>query len=193
MSRGRSAWPIRSGRRLPRGGRDEHAMVRVRADLSRRFESMPTARTLPLAAKWLPCLPEGNWTGGMAREGCVLGIRSRRQDLPSRSRRRVYAFSIILAYSRRQYVRFVEAQDFTTTIREHVRAFTHLGGAAATCLYDNMKVVVKGWDGEQPIYNTRFLAFATHHGFRPWACKRRRPRTKGKIERPFFFRRDQPV
>jgi hypothetical protein len=35
----------------------------------------------------------------------------------------VYAFSYLLAYSRRQYVRFVEAQDFVTTIREHVRAF----------------------------------------------------------------------
>ena len=32
---------------------------------------------------------------------------------------------------------------------------------AATCLYDNMKVVVTGYDGDQPIYNTRFLAFVT--------------------------------
>src|SRR5487761_538826 len=37
--------------------------------------------------------------------------------------RRVHAFSYILSYSRRQYVRFVETQDFATTIREHVRAF----------------------------------------------------------------------
>ena len=50
-----------------------------------------------------------------------------------------------------------------------------------------MKVVVTTWDGEQPIYNTRFLAFATHYGFKPWACRRRRPQTKGKIERPFGF------
>jgi hypothetical protein len=50
-----------------------------------------------------------------------------------------------------------------------------------------MKVVVTTWDGEQPIYNPRFLAFATHYGFRPWACKRKRPQTKGKIERPFWF------
>ena len=35
---------------------------------------------------------------------------------------------------------------------------------AATCLYDNMKVVVTGYDGDQPIYNTRFLSFATHYG-----------------------------
>jgi hypothetical protein len=80
----------------------------------------------------------------------------------------------------------VEAQDFTTTVREHVRAFEHLGGAATVCLYDNMKVVVQGWDGDQPVYNTRFLAFAFHYGFRPWACRPRRPQTKGKIEKPFF-------
>jgi transposase len=102
-------------------------------------------------------------------------------------RRRVHAFSYLLAYSRRQYVRFVEAQDFATTIREHVRAFQHLGGLAATCLYDNMKVVVTGYDGDQPIYNTRFLAFATHYGFQPWACRPHRPQTKGKIERPFSY------
>lgn len=102
-------------------------------------------------------------------------------------RRRVHAFSYILSYSRRQYVRFVESQDFTTTIREHVRAFEYLQGAAATCLYDNMKVVVTSYDGDQPIYNTRFLAFATHYGFQPWACRPYRPQTKGKVEKPFQY------
>lgn len=110
-------------------------------------------------------------------------------DIPfsAEGRRRVYAFSYILSYSRRQYVRFVEAQDFTTTIREHVRTFDYFQGLAATCLYDNMKVVVTSYDGDQPIYNTRFLAFATHYGFRPWACRPHRPQTKGKIERPFWY------
>lgn len=102
-------------------------------------------------------------------------------------RRRVHAFSYVLSYSRRQYVRFVETQDFTTTIREHVRAFEYFQGLAATCLYDNMKVVVTSYDGDQPIYNTRFLAFATHYGFQPWACRPRRPETKGKVERPFWY------
>ena len=101
--------------------------------------------------------------------------------------RRVHAFSYILAYSRRQYVRFVESQDLATTMREHVRAFEHFSGLATTCLYDNMKVVVTGYDGEQPIYNTRFLSFATHYGFKPWACRPRHPQTKGKIERPFYY------
>jgi transposase len=108
-------------------------------------------------------------------------------DFSSEGRRRVHAFSYILAYSRRQYVRFVESQDFTTTVREHIRAFAHLEGLAATCLYDNMKVVVTGYDGGDPIYNTRFLAFATHYGFKPRACRPHRPQTKGKIERPFDY------
>ena len=74
--------------------------------------------------------------------------------------RRVQLFSYVLGYSRRQSLRFVESQDFATTVREHARAFTHLDGVAATCLYDNMKVVVTRYDGDEPVYNTRFLAFA---------------------------------
>jgi hypothetical protein len=93
----------------------------------------------------------------------------------------------VLGYSRRQYLHFVEAEDFTTTVREHIRAFEHLGGVAAECLYDNMKVVVSGYDGDDPVYNPRFLAFAAHYGFRPAACRPRRPQTKGKVERPFGY------
>ena len=108
-------------------------------------------------------------------------------DFIEDGRRRVHAFSYVQGYSRRLYLRFVESQDFATTIQQHVRAFEHLGGVAATCLYDNMKVVVTGYHDDVPIYNARFLAFATHYGFRPVACRPRRPQTKGKVERPFHY------
>ena len=108
-------------------------------------------------------------------------------DFTQEGRRRVYLFSYLLSYSRRQYIRFVESQDFTTTIREHVRAFAHLQGVAATCLYDNQKVVVLRHDADGVVYNPRFLAFATHYGFKPWACKPHRPQTKGKIEKQMHF------
>jgi len=108
-------------------------------------------------------------------------------DFSEEGRRRVYAFSYVLAYSRRQYLRFVEAQDLETTLRQHVRAFDYFGGVAATCLYDNMKVVVQGYEDDVPLYNQRFLAFATHYGFRPQACRPYRPQTKGKVERPFAY------
>ena len=108
-------------------------------------------------------------------------------DFSQEGRRKVQLFSYVLGYSRRQYIRFTAAQDLETTVREHVRAFEHLGGCAATCLYDNMKVVVARYEEGEPIYNTRFLTFATHYGFRPVACRPRRPQTKGKVERPFLF------
>lgn len=108
-------------------------------------------------------------------------------EFTAEGRRRIYLFSYILGYSRRQYLRFVESQDFPTTVREHIKAFEYLGGAAATCLYDNMKTVVDRWEDDQPIYNRRFLAFATHYEFRPVACRPRRPQTKGKVERPFDY------
>jgi transposase len=108
-------------------------------------------------------------------------------DFSAEGRRRVHLFSYLLGYSRRQYLRFVLAQDFATTLREHIQAFTHLGGVAATCLYDNMKVVVSHYEEVEPIYNPRFLAFATHYGFVPRACRPYRPQTKGKVERPFAY------
>jgi transposase len=108
-------------------------------------------------------------------------------DFTREGRRRVYLFSYLLGYSRRQYLRFVESMDLPTTLREHVQAFRHLGGAARVCLYDNFKAVVLRHDADGPIYNPKFLAFATHYGFRPQACRVRRPQTKGKVERKFHY------
>jgi len=108
-------------------------------------------------------------------------------DFTREGRRRVYLFSYLLGYSRRQYLHFVESMDLPTTLREHVHAFHHLGGVARTCLYDNFKAVVLRHDADGAFYNPKFLAFATHYGFRPQACRVRRPQTKGKVERHFFY------
>ena len=108
-------------------------------------------------------------------------------DFTREGRRRVYLFSYLLGYARRQYLRWVESMDLLTTLREHVHAFHHLGGVAHVCLYDNFKAVVLHHDADGAFYNPKFLAFATHYGFRPQACRVRRPQTKGKVERKFFF------
>jgi transposase len=108
-------------------------------------------------------------------------------DFVREGRRRVYLFSYLLGYSRRQYLRWVESMDLLTTLREHVHAFHHLGGVARICLYDNFKAVVLWRDADGPLYNPKFLAFATHYGFCPRACRVRRPQTKGKVERPFLY------
>jgi transposase len=96
-------------------------------------------------------------------------------DFVREGRRRVYLFSYLLGYSRRQYLHWVEAMDLVTTLREHVHAFHHL------------KAVVLRHDADGPLYNPKFLAFATHYGFKPQACQVRRPQTKGKVERKFYY------
>ena len=108
-------------------------------------------------------------------------------DFTREGRRRVYLFSYLLSYSRRQSLHFAESMDLNTTLREHVHAFHHLGGVARVCLYDNFKAVVLRHDADGPLYNPKFLAFATHYGFKPRACQVRRPQTKGKVERKFFY------
>lgn len=108
-------------------------------------------------------------------------------DFLREGRRRVYLFSYLLGYSRRQYLRWGESMDLVTTLRHHVHAFHHLGGVARVCLYDNFKAVVLWRDADGPLYNPKFLAFATHYGFRPQACRVRRPQTKGKVERKFHY------
>src|SRR5260370_4975245 len=73
-------------------------------------------------------------------------------DFIREGRRRVYLFSYLLSYSRRQCLRWVESMDLVTTLREHVHAFHHLGGVARVCLYDNFKAVVLWRDAAGPLY-----------------------------------------
>jgi transposase len=42
------------------------------------------------------------------------------------------------------------------------------------------------WEGRQPIYNPRFIDFATHYGFQVDACRPFHPNDKPRIERSFY-------
>jgi transposase len=96
-------------------------------------------------------------------------------------------FSFVLAFSRRQYVHFCEREDQLTLERQHIAAFERFGGVPEEILYDGQKAVVLRREAGRPIYNPKFLAFATHYGFRPHALPPRTPTWKGKIERPFQY------
>jgi transposase len=100
---------------------------------------------------------------------------------------KVRCFSFVLGYSRRQYIHFCEHEDLLTLMRHHVAAGERFGGLPRTILYDNQKAVVLRWEAGRPLYNPRFLAFASHYGFRPQALPPRRPELKGKVERPFQY------
>ena len=103
----------------------------------------------------------------------------------------VWLFSLVLGHSRMLWARFVAQQDLATVLRCHVAAFAALGGVPEQILYDRMKTAVLGEvDDRGIVYNDKLLAMAAHYGFTPRACRPYRAKTKGKVERPFRYVRE---
>lgn len=95
------------------------------------------------------------------------------------------AFSYVLVHSRRKYYSAFPSNDLHALMDGHVQAFARFDGCAESCKYDSQKPVVLRWEGNQPIYNPRFLAFAAHYEFRPSAV-RGNPNAKPRVERGFW-------
>lgn len=108
-------------------------------------------------------------------------------DNPGNSRI-VWLFSLVLGHSRFIFARYVLHQDLQTLLRCHMQAFDALGGVPIEILYDRMKTAVTGEDDQGHIvYNRSLLALAQHYRFQPRACRPYRAKTKGKVERPFSY------
>ena len=100
----------------------------------------------------------------------------------------IWLFSFVLGHSRYIFARFVMHQDLQTLLRCHMLAFEALGGVPIEILYDRMKTAVISEDDQgHVIYNRSLLALASHYGFQPRACRPYRAKTKGKVERPFSY------
>src|SRR3954469_18153928 len=104
----------------------------------------------------------------------------------------IWLFSMVLGHSRMLWGRFVLHQDLQTLLRCHTAAFEALGGVPEQILYDRMRTVFNREDPEinHIVYNRTLLAFARHYGYLPKACKAYRAKTKGKVERPFRYIRE---
>jgi transposase len=103
----------------------------------------------------------------------------------------VWLFSMVLGHSRHLWARFVMHQDLQTVLRCHMAAFSALGGVPGEILYDRMKTAVIG-EGEEGhiVYNRALVELARHYDFLPRACRPYRAKTKGKVERPFRYIRE---
>ena len=98
----------------------------------------------------------------------------------------IQAFSYTLVVSTRKHVELYTSNDLFALMDGHEKAFARFEGCAHQCKYDSQKPVVLRWEGDQPIYNPRFLAFASHYEFRPVAVRRRKPNDKPRVERGFW-------
>jgi transposase len=100
-------------------------------------------------------------------------------------RRPVYAFVMVLGYSRMRFVTFSHSMDLHALMRCHIEAFAYFGGQTRELLYDNLKTVItRPKTADSPaVVSPAFADFAGYYGFAVGACAPYRAQTKGKVER----------
>lgn len=101
--------------------------------------------------------------------------------------RRVVVFGFTLGFSRRKHytASFDERQSSIYEALEE--SLWHFGGAPKEVLVDNARAFVLNAHPARLQWNPQFLELCGHYRMQPRACQVRRPRTKGKVERPFFY------
>jgi transposase len=100
---------------------------------------------------------------------------------------KVTFFSFILNYSRRQYIDVVEDKTQTTLLKCLVNTFIYFDGVTREVKSDNQKACVDRWEQGKPVFNRKFLEFASHYRFKPLTITPGKPRENLKIERPFYY------
>ena len=103
--------------------------------------------------------------------------------------RPLYAFFLILGYSRTKYVEFVTEMKTSTLIRCIENALHYYGGTPKEILFDNMPQVVNRClreDSSNLLERElvpEFTSFVDYYGFDIVLARIRRPQEKGKVER----------
>ncbi|MGH8059566.1 MAG: IS21 family transposase [Candidatus Entotheonellia bacterium] len=96
--------------------------------------------------------------------------------------RKTWAFVMVLAYSRHQYVEFVFDQALPTWIQLHGHAFTFFGGVPHRIVLDNLKAGIVKASFDDPQVQSTYRECAEHYGFLLAPCRPRTPEHKGKVE-----------
>lgn len=95
---------------------------------------------------------------------------------------KLYAFVMVLGYSRKPFVLFTTNMKLSTVLKAHLLAFAWYQAVPREILYDNMKTAWQYVCGQWTV-NAGLLRLASACGFTPRRCRVRRPQTKGKVER----------
>jgi transposase len=102
-------------------------------------------------------------------------------------RKALSCFSMILGFSRYQYIEFTLSRNLSNFLACHAHAFEYFGGTPAELLYDHLKTAVVSHVDGTVEWQSTFTDFAGYYGFTPRACRPYRAQTKGKVERPFPY------
>ncbi len=97
--------------------------------------------------------------------------------------RQLSFFVMVLCYSRMLYVEFTVSQTMEHFLACHQHAFEFFGGIPHKLMVDNLKAaVLKRAVGEAPVFNPKYLDFATHNGFTITPCNVGKGHEKGRVE-----------
>jgi transposase len=104
---------------------------------------------------------------------------------------RALVYGLTLGYSRRKH--YTASLDETqASIFEALEScLRHFGGSPKQLLVDNAQAFVLDAHPARFRWNPQFLALCGHYRLQPRACQPYRARTKGKVERPFFYLEQQ--
>ena len=104
--------------------------------------------------------------------------------------RTLWAFVLVLSFSRQLFVRFFYDARLPSFLAGHVEAFTRFGGAPRCLLYDNLKSAVLERVGASGIrFHPRLLELADAYGYEPRPVAPRRGNEKGRVERAIRYLR----
>jgi transposase len=111
-------------------------------------------------------------------------------DPVSAKRLRLWAFAMILSFSRHMFVYVVAKMDQQAWLDAHVAAFAFFGGVPLLLVIDNLKPGVLRADLYDPQINRGYEEMARYYGTLIDPCRKGHPKDKPRIERPIPYLRD---
>ena len=103
--------------------------------------------------------------------------------------RALWAFVMVLSYSRQLFVRFFLGQVQSLFLQGHQHAFSFFGGVPRVLLYDNLKSAVLERVGDAIRFHPELWQFASYHNFEPRPVAVARGNEKGRVERAIRYLR----
>jgi transposase len=107
-----------------------------------------------------------------------------------RAQRPLWAFVMVLSYSRRLFLRFFPGASMPFFVRGHVEAFADFGGIPRVLLYDNLKSAVLERHGDAIRFHPTLLEMSAHYRFEPRPVAVARGNEKGRVERAIRYVRE---
>lgn len=104
--------------------------------------------------------------------------------------RKVWAFAMVLAYSRHLFVRPVFRMDLRTWVECHLLAFEFFNGVPRRIVLDNLKSGVLKPSIYDPAFNRDYAQLAAHYGTLVDPCRAGHPKDKPRVERQFTYVKD---